>query len=202
MLLGRLSLFAFSTLASMNVVLLAISGALALRRRSGNPVVRGVMSAIVVLAVLAGPAMMAALEEPYFRAEARRGHFIDPGPVHVWLPSIAAVLLLVFARILFPRRGDGRATAKYRLVLVALVLAFAFLNLANGCQPGWCGRFGVPFTYEWWSDAIVIENGINLSAGFSQTALALDIAIAVAAVAALAVHYHWRASKTNPRFDE
>jgi hypothetical protein len=54
---------------------------------------------------------------------------------------------------------------------VSATAIFALLNLANWCSPGWCERFGFPFPYSWWSDGIMIMNGVNLTAGVSRLAL-------------------------------
>src|ERR1051325_8733798 len=87
------------------------------------------------------------------------------------LLAVASWLLIVASVFLRPRR---RAVV---LRFAALFFGYASLNTINWCQPGWCGRFGVPLTYWWWSDEILIINGTDVHAGFSVAALAGDVAI-------------------------
>jgi hypothetical protein len=57
-----------------------------------------------------------------------------------------------------------------------------YLNLRNGCQPGWCGTYGFPVAYYRWSDEIVKINGVVVGRGFSPVGLAVDVGVTVAAV--------------------
>jgi len=102
-----------------------------LRRSTRVEAVRGLLSAVAVVAVLGGPALAITIEEPFLRAAARAGHFIDPGPLPYFGPSVAAVFLLVCARVLFPIRGDARAAAAYRFSFLALTFGFVFLNASG-----------------------------------------------------------------------
>jgi hypothetical protein len=187
--LSRLSLSSFVILATTLVLVVVISGALALRRRARTEAVRGLFSAVVVVSVLGGPVLANAIHEPFLRKAARSGIYIDPGPHLYFAPLLLAVFLLISARVLFPIRGDKRAAGAYRFCFQALMLGFLLLNMANWCQPGWCGRYGFPIAYEWWSDAMIIVNGVNLSAGFSKTALVVDISVIIATAVALAITY-------------
>ena len=66
---------------------------------------------------------------------------------------------------------------------------FTGLNVANWCSPGWCERFGFPFPYSWWSDAIIIMNGENLTAGHSLIAFLVNISLFLVVVVVLAALY-------------
>jgi len=57
--------------------------------------------------------------------------------------------------------------------------AFVWLNTWNRCQPGWCGEYGIPFTYYKWSDEIVVLNGVEHRPHVLVQALVADIAVAV-----------------------
>jgi hypothetical protein len=75
---------------------------------------------------------------------------------------------------------------------VATLGAFAYLNLRNWCQPGWCGRFGFPLTYRAWSDEIPDFNGkITGGPTFSMSALSADIVIALAVALAISLGVGW-----------
>jgi hypothetical protein len=70
---------------------------------------------------------------------------------------------------------------------VATLGAFAYLNLRNWCQPGWCSRFGFPLTYRTWSDEIPEVNGKMIGPTFSISALSADIVIALAVALAISL---------------
>jgi len=58
---------------------------------------------------------------------------------------------------------------------------FGWLNIHNWCQPGWCGRFGVPVTFYKYTDQIAEFNGKLLNEpSFSLVALMIDLVVAVA----------------------
>jgi hypothetical protein len=57
--------------------------------------------------------------------------------------------------------------------------AFVWLNMWNRCQPGWCGEYGIPFTYYKWSDEIVVLNGVERRPRVLVPALVADISVAV-----------------------
>ncbi|HKR63377.1 MAG TPA: hypothetical protein VJZ00_06560 [Thermoanaerobaculia bacterium] len=63
------------------------------------------------------------------------------------------------------------------------------LNVANFCNPGWCGRYGLPFSYYTWSDAVIMFNG-EMPNPFSARALVADGVIFVASWIAL-----WRTAQ-------
>jgi hypothetical protein len=63
---------------------------------------------------------------------------------------------------------------------------FVGLDAWNRCQPGWCGRFGVPFTYYEWSDEIPTINGVTRWPRVNVPMLVADVAVAVGAATAVA----------------
>lgn len=77
-----------------------------------------------------------------------------------------------------------RAPLQYdRLVTVAVVAVFVYLNVINWCNPGWCYTYGWPLTFLDLSDSIVIMNGEMLSQGFFLGPLLLNILIALSVTA-------------------
>ena len=82
-------------------------------------------------------------------------------------------------------------TGRWVGLIVTLGL-FAYLNLRNWCQPGWCGRFGFPLTYRTWSDQIAELNG-NVTGGptFSISALLANVVIALAGALAVSLVVGW-----------
>ena len=109
----------------------------------------------------------------------------------LWAPAILVSIVLVLLDRLFPSANAPRgATLRYRAALLGTLIALGGLNITNWCSPGWCERYGFPFPYSWWSDAILIMDGRNWSAGFS--ALALLGNVAAAALAALVLSRAYR----------
>jgi hypothetical protein len=100
-----------------------------------------------------------------------------PGWLFLITPASAAIVIAA-ACLLF-------RTIEWRFSMVLFVTTFAALNLVNWCNPGWCGSFGFPLRYAWWSDSIMIMNGVNLSAGTSFLSLAVNIAGGLGMVALL-----------------
>lgn len=185
----RLPLLSFAVLASTAITVYALGAMLVLRGRLRAPIVRGILSAAAVLAVLAAPFLVDVFTRWPLGEAARHGLFIDPPFLLFWSPAAAAIILVALAWLLFPSGASSAFTLRYRAYFAGSVLLFAVLNCANWCSPGWCERYGFPFRYSWWSDAIVIWNGRNLTAGFSKIALLLNVATAVVASWALAVFY-------------
>lgn len=96
-------------------------------------------------------------------------------------PVILVAVLFPASRLLFP---ESARVHWWRLAFWLTALAFAVLNVANWCSPGWCERFGFPFRYSWWSDAIY-----DGSAGWSLLAVFANVAVFCAVIAALAFKY-------------
>lgn len=176
----RWPFFSAAALLDAIVLLAVIVFALARRRRARTDVVRGLWSAAAAVAVILSPLLFLALIEPELRSYQQHGTYIHPPLWLGWAPATFDVIVLGAAAMLFPR-------TKWRVAFVAIALLFAALNLANWCQPGWCGRYGFPFAYSWWSDAFVIVNGQNLSAGESSSALAANALVFAGVAAAMAV---------------
>jgi hypothetical protein len=183
----RLPLFSFAVLVSTALVACALATLLWLRTRSQNAGARGVLSSGAVVALLTTPFLVHALTRPSLATAARRGMYIDPPQFIYWLPAVLAACLIAAAVLLFPARPAS--TFRYRSSFVALLFLLALLNLTNFCAPGWCERFGFPFPYTWWSDAIVMVDGRNLTAGFSTIAILLNVAVAAGGFIALAMAY-------------
>jgi hypothetical protein len=189
MYIWRLPYLSFAVLVATAVVACVLATLLWLRGRMQNAAARGIVSSGAVVAVLAVPFLVDILARDSLAAAARHGMYIDPPQFIFWVPALFAVCLIALATFLFPARGTPGSTFRYRASFVALLLLFALLNCMNFCSPGWCERFGFPFPYSWWSDAILIMEGRNMSAGFSMIAILLDVAAAVGGAYALSLAY-------------
>jgi hypothetical protein len=119
------------------------------------------------------------------------GLYVDPGDVVTLFPPVFAVLLLSVAAILFP--ASCAHSDAWRIGYGLAVVAFVVLNLTNRCVPGWCGQFGLPFTWFEFSDAIGSFNGEPQNP-FRFGAFAADVAFLVSASTAAAVTYRKRHS--------
>jgi hypothetical protein len=188
----RLPLFSFAVLASTAITVCVLGTVLVLRGRIRAPVVRGILSAAAVLAVLTALILVDVFTRRPLAEAARQGMYIHPPFLLFWGSAAAAICLVVLARLLFPAGATAGSALRYRACFAALVLLFAILNCANWCSPGWCERYGFPFSYSWGSDAIMIMNGRNLTAGFSKIALLLNVAAAAVASWTLSAFYRRR----------
>ncbi|HKV12914.1 MAG TPA: hypothetical protein VJ725_32525 [Thermoanaerobaculia bacterium] len=162
------------------------------RQRCDREVLRGVLFGAGITAALLSPLLVHAIVAPELRYLAARGVDGRSSWIFYAAPPLAAATLFHGSRRLIrpldPHRDRTVA------VFWSTIVTFTLLNLANWCNPGWCAHFGFPFRYLWWSDAIVIMNGVSLSAGTSLLALLANVACAVA-VTILAVHLAGRAWK-------
>ena len=189
MYLWRLPFFAAIGIVTSVVTLLGSGLLLYLRSRLRGQVARGLCSAGAVGTILVSPVLFAKLVEPALMEAALHGTFIDAPPYAVYSP-LFVIAVLTGGWLLFPDRGNATATIRWRIAFTTLMIAFTVLNLANLCNPGWCARFGFPFPYLWWSDAVVEINGKSWSAGTSIAAAAADVAVVV--VGSLALSVAWR----------
>jgi len=172
----RVPVLLFAPLVTTALLLAVAATLLAWRRSAAAPAVRGALLALVLIAHLAAPVVTSALLEPFLARERASGDFIHPSVLLLWSPALLVPLLLVLADRLFPHSETRAASLlKYRAAFFAAVLTFAFLNVTNWCSPGWCERFGFPLPYSWWSDAILIFDGRNMSAGNSVVAFLFNI---------------------------
>lgn len=196
MYIWRLPLISFAALLAF-IAVAALWEILAFcRRRCDSDVLRGVLFGAGIAGALLSPLLVHAVAAPELRHLAARGVDTHYSWVFYAAPFLAAATLFYGPRRLI----QPLAPQRHRTVAVfwSTAVTFTLLNLANWCSPGWCAHFGFPFRYSWWSDAIVILNGVNLSAGTSLLALLGNVACAVA-VTALAAHLAGRAWKpTRP----
>ncbi len=183
----RLPLFSFAVLATTAIVAGALATLLWVRGRSHSAAARGLLSSGAVVALLTAPFLVHALTRGSLAKAALHGVYIDPPQFIFWLPAALAVCLIVLAVLLFP--AGQASTFRYRASFVALLFLLALLNSVNFCSPGWCERFGFPFAYTWWSDAIMMVDGRNLTAGFTAIAILLNVAMAAGGFIALSIAY-------------
>jgi hypothetical protein len=167
--------------AALACVWIAIAS---LYRRVQIVVVRGVLLSIAVVAAILSPLFVHSITGNELERMAKLGVYIHCSPYLYLAPASAVTSLFFGSRLLFPRRGTT-SVFRWRLRLWLIAFAFTILNIVNWCSPGWCERFGFPFPDSWWSDAIIVMNGKNLTAGTSLIAFGADISVFLLAVAAL-----------------
>ena len=165
-----------------------------LRRRFRSELAGRLALSCGALVALLSPGIVHLVVERELRELASHGMYADPGAVFYAGPAIAAALLFVVSRWAIPSTEPGVGRARCVFWMTAFALAIA--NLANGCSPGWCERYGFPLSYRWWSDSIVVMNGVNLSAGASRLAACID-AIAIGAAALLAARMTLRNTRDS-----
>ena len=188
----RFPVLLFASFAVTAALLPVCAALLAWRGTLTNRAARGVLLAVIAAMLAVSPGLVSgtidaltATSEPLMKS------FIHPSPSVLWAPAILVSIVLVLLDRLFPSANAPRgATLRYRAALLGTLIALGGLNITNWCSPGWCERYGFPFPYSWWSDAILIMDGRNWSAGFS--ALALLANVAAAALAALVLSRAYR----------
>ena len=188
----RFPLFAAAALFTTTVTLLAIIVSLWCRLASTNPLWRGLTLGLAVGSLLASPILCGSIVERAASSLRRYGWFIDPPRFLPLSPLVFVLVILAAAHLLFPTRTTPRDVLRWKIGFVTFVLAFAALNLANWCSPGWCERFGFPFPYSWWSDAILVINGVNVSAGHSTAAIFANVVVLILVSLAFSISYKRR----------
>ena len=170
-------------------------GVASLRTRVRSPLVRAVLVSIAATATLLSPLLALEIVRDELERMSKLGIYAHYSPHLFVAPAVLVSALFATSRLLFRARG-AENIRWWRLGFWLIAFAFALLNIANWCSPGWCERFGFPFSYSWWSDAIIFMNAENLTAGHSLVALAANIAVFCSAIAALA--FSFRRSRLSP----
>ena len=174
----RIPILLFAPLVTATLLLVVCTGLLTLRRSLSTRAGRALMLALIGIALLTSPTIVwAIIESSAEREPEMMRKYIDPSIVTLWSASFVATILLVLAHRLFPCVSVPiTVCVRYRASFFSVAFAFAVLNVTNWCSPGWCERFGFPLPYSWWSDAIIIMNGKNLTAGTSIAAFVANLA--------------------------
>ncbi|MEA2238605.1 MAG: hypothetical protein QOC81_3329 [Thermoanaerobaculia bacterium] len=191
----RLPLENFASLLAFCAIITAWALLALYRRRAASELARGVLLGVGVVATMLSPLFVQAIVDPELSKLALRGAYIHYGPAIYAGPAIAAALLFFLSRRTIRAANPRMALARGVFWLTAVVLAT--LNLANWCNPGWCARFGFPFPYSWWSDAILIMNGVNFSEGTNPIAIIADAAILLLGVILLPRAFFMRTAKPS-----
>ncbi|MBV9492863.1 MAG: hypothetical protein JOZ54_01355 [Acidobacteria bacterium] len=181
MYIWRIPIDAFAALV-VGVGLALVWSAASTRRRFPSPIDRRLLLATAVLATLLSPAAVELITRPTHDRLASHGMYVDLSFVVLYGPAVAVAVLFAIGRFAFP---GGRG----RLAFAFVAFGFALVNVMNWCSPGWCESFGFPFAYSWRSDAILIFNGENLSAGFSIPALWKNVGLFFLATAVMSFVY-------------
>lgn len=194
--IGRFSIFAAADLLVTFLLIVVAGVAFEVRQRTPGTMSRAFLSTLGVTVMLASPLFVDAFLRGPIRDAARHGLFMDPSPMIYFAPAFAATLILIAAIVLFPPVGF-RTPLSWRVAFVGLSLLFLAANVANWCQPGWCVRLGFPFAYSWWSDAVVVMNDENVSAGTSGLALAGNAFCATMAATLMSVSYRLHSKRST-----
>lgn len=189
MYLWRVPLTAFIAWRTAALLVLAVMSLMRARRVRTAAVWRAVFAALSIVIILISPSAVAWMIVAAQRDPSIHRVFVDPSPIVLWSPSILVCLLIGVNELFFPRRVSPLQSDAWRSAYAAIVVSFAFLNVANWCSPGWCERFGFPFAYSWWSDAIIVMNGQNLTAGSSMIAAVLNACVLIGIGAVLSLRY-------------
>jgi hypothetical protein len=186
--------FVFVAILTTTIPLvIVVSVLLRVRTQIRNTIGRAVVTSSMVVSLAASPALVYAITEVELRPLVRAGVYVHHGAYVFLAPAVLTIVLVTASNLLFPRRPSVSAT-KWRFGFWILCFAFGILNFANWCSPGWCERFGFPFSYHWWSDALLVINGENVTAGSSSAAIAGNLALLLIALAVLG-HLYRRAAK-------
>ena len=198
MYIWRIPLPLFGALvASISLALVWIAVA-SLRRRAKSIVARAILLSAAVVATILSPLMVHLITADELERMVKLGVYIHYSP-HIFLaPAFLVALLFGISQLAFPRGGTNPVHS-WHLKFWLIALVFTVLNVANWCSPGWCERFGFPFPYSWWSDAIIIMNGENLTAGFSFMAVLANVSLFLLVVAVLSLSYRRRLGTHEPR---
>ncbi len=78
-------------------------------------------------------------------------------PFFMLLGPSAAGVVSAYVAI---RRTQAGGFSRALVVTYAWAGFFGAINILNRCASGWCGRYGFPFLYYEWSDAVVVFNGV------------------------------------------
>lgn len=167
----RLPFVSFAALVTGTALSFVILFLLRARASARNVVLKAVLLACAVASVGISPVFVYLIAARELKFLAVAGIWRHYGPVVYLAPGLAAAFCAGLAHSLIPPRIGARSPVGWRLLFLSVIAIFALLNLANWCSPGWCERFGFPFPYSWWSDGIMIMNGVNLTAGVSRLAL-------------------------------
>lgn len=178
----------FAGLVASTGLACVLVGIASLLRHVHIVVVRGVLFSVAVVAAILSPFLVHAITGSELQRMAELGVYIHYSSYLYLAPAFVVTVLFVIDRLLFPRRGTS-PVIRWRMKLWLAALAFTLLNVANWCSPGWCERFGFPFRYSWWSDAIIVMNGKSITAGTSRIAFVANISVFLLVVAALGRAY-------------
>jgi hypothetical protein len=187
----RFPLLAFADLVVTATLIVLVFALLTLRAVVRNPVGRGFVFGCVVLALGLAPLGFEAITEREIRLNSAFGVVIDRPPLLLWVPDFFTAGILTLAAVLFPRLSERRHI-RWRFAFVTAALAFFALNLINQCSPGWCGWFGFPLPYRWWSDGVIVMNGTNLTAGTLPIAVFINSATFLSVAVVASVTYRRR----------
>lgn len=171
----RLPVVAAAVLAASATLTVTLDVPITLRSAASSVIARAAASAAVVGVLLASRAGVDWFVLHFNNMAGLPRKWIDPSPLVLIAPAVWAALLVLLRLWLFRELPPGRSLWLWRSAFFAASFAFLAANLVNGCNPGWCERFDLPFTYFSASDAFVSFNG-EVPTDFSPLGLALDIA--------------------------
>lgn len=181
MTIGRFSVLSFALLFTSSVLLVCTLVLVAIRSRTRLAAARGIVTSAIVLVFAASTFVVQRITDRETELLAQQGMYMHYATWVFFVPAGAAALLTGIASLLF-RGHQPLVILRWRLSCAAACIVFAVMNTANLCSPGWCGHFGFPLPYRWWSDAMLIMDGRNVSAGASWMNLSYDVLCLVGVV--------------------
>ncbi|HXH37112.1 MAG TPA: hypothetical protein VNN08_00650 [Thermoanaerobaculia bacterium] len=196
MYIWRIPLVLAAELVVVALLLALAATMLRIRRSLRNPMAKAVLSAAVFVAFVLSPPLVDRLVQLWKTQVGLRATYIDPSPVATFTPAVFDLVVLVASFAIF-RNVQPSALMRQRVCFYAAAVAFFALNVVNGCSPGFCDRFGFPFTVWSWSDAGVSFDGTAPSP-WSPIGATFDVLIACAAAVGFGRHVRRRACQAKP----
>jgi hypothetical protein len=172
------------------VLLVVVVAAMVVRRRM-NVVVRATLLAGVIVSFIASPPMTDWLIVRLNPTQGIGRTYIDPGGVTLFVPAALVLFLVILSLALFRQYSSSAPATRWRIGFYLFGVATMLANSINLCSPGWCVRFGFPFAYYSWSDAVMVFNG-EMPSPWSPAAAALDVIAFAAGSVAMGLAYRRR----------
>ena len=179
-------------------LLIGVAVALEARRRLSNVVARAMLLSGVIVLLFLSPVTTDWLILRLNPTEGIGRIYVDPSGIVLFAPAAAVLFLVTISRTLFKEHSSSPKSTRWSVGFYSFTVAVILANSMNMCSPSWCGRFGFPFPYYSWSDAIIVFNGES-SSPWSPTAAILDVIVYVIGSAAIGVVYRREVAPLSSR---
>src|ERR1041385_3486287 len=104
----RIPILAFADIVIVVALVVVLSIVLRVRTAARNPVGRGLLAGLTVVALAASPLGVQVLTSRRLRFAAAHGLYIDPSALVFLAPAAVAITIVVLASVLFPAMRSGR----------------------------------------------------------------------------------------------